>query len=183
MAYFPDADYLLVEANAAHAPGLTRFCAAHPRARFVIAAASDAPGEVAFDGSDLFGGQARPAAGRSTGLVPAARLDDLIGSEDAGSALPGPYLLKLDTHGHEVPILTGAGRVLAGASLVVIETYMFNIAEQSLLFHEMVGLMREKGFGVTDMSDPLWRTGDRSLWQVDFYFQPLTDPLFERNTY
>ena len=60
---------------------------------------------------------------------------------------------------------------------------MFQIADASLLFHEMVGLMRAKGFGVTDISDPLWRTGDRSLWQVDLYFQPLSDALFQRNSY
>lgn len=177
MAYFPTADYLLVEANALHQPALERFCDANPQARFVIAAATDTTGEVAFDASDLFGGQAKPAADRSTGLVPAARLDDL--ADPQGSFKP-PYLLKLDTHGHEVPILNGAERVVEQASLVIIETYMFQIAETSLLFHEMVSFMREKGFGVTDMSDPLWRTGDRSLWQIDFYFQPLSDPLFQR---
>jgi len=177
MDYLPDCDYLLVEANPHHEPNIEAFCAAHPRTRHVLAAASDRAGTVRFNADDPFGGKAEPAEGAATLEVDAVRLDDLVTPAD------GPFAIKLDTHGHEVPILEGAERCLEDASLVIIETYGFRIAPEALLFHEMVGMMRERGFGVADMSDPLWRPGDRMFWQVDLYFQPLTRSEFARATY
>lgn len=177
MDYIPDADYLLVEANPHHAPALAAFCARHPRARPVLAAASDRTGAIRFNADDPFGGKAGGDAGSTTIEVPAVRLDDIA---PTGT---GPFVIKLDTHGHEVPILEGAARCLSEAALVIIETYAFRIAPEALLFDEMVGFMRARGFGVADMSDPLWRPGDRCFWQVDLYFQPLTRPEFERTSY
>jgi hypothetical protein len=57
--------------------------------------------------------------------------------------LPGPYMIKLDTHGYEVPIRLGAKETLRNANLAVIETYNFRIQGSSLLFHEMVAHMRD----------------------------------------
>jgi FkbM family methyltransferase len=177
MEYLPACDYLLVEANPHHRPALETFCADHPRSRFVMAAASDRAGTVRFDASEPFGGKAEPGDGGAALEVEAVRLDDVVSAGD------GPFAIKLDTHGYEVPILDGAARCLGDAALVIIETYGFRIAPEALLFHEMVALMRERGFGVADMSDPLWRPGDRMFWQVDLYFQPLTRPEFDRITY
>ena len=84
-----------------------------------------------------------------------------------------PFFLKLDTHGYEIPIIEGALDILSKASLVVIETYNFQIATDSLIFDEIISYMRLKGFGVIDISDPLWRPGDRCFWQIDIYFEPL----------
>ena len=97
--------------------------------------------------------------------------------------LPGPYMIKLDTHGYEVPILLGAKETLRKANLVVIETYNFRIQGSSLLFHEMVAYMRERGFGLIDMSEPLWREFDRALWQIDLFFLPLDRPEFRVNSF
>jgi hypothetical protein len=72
---------------------------------------------------------------------------------------------------------------LRKTNLVVIETYNFRIQESSLLFHEMVAYMRELGFGVIDMSEPLWRELDRAFWQIDLFFVPLDRPEFRVNTY
>ncbi|WP_297772563.1 FkbM family methyltransferase [uncultured Roseovarius sp.] len=177
MAYIPQARYVLVEANPHHKPALEAFCRAHPRTRFVLAAASNSAETIRFDADDPFGGKADPAEGRRAIEVPAIRLDDIVERSD------GPFLIKLDTHGYEVPILEGAGRCLADAALVIIETYGFRIAPEALLFHEMVAYMRERGFGVVDMSDPLWRPGDRCFWQVDLYFQPLSRAEFSRTSY
>lgn len=178
MDYFPGADYLLVEANPYHKPALEVFCAAHPKTRFVLAAASDKSGRVRFNADDPFGGKADPGEGATAIEVDAMRLDDAV-KPDAR----GPYLLKLDTHGYELPILEGASEVLAKASLVIIEVYNFKIAPEALLFDQMVALMRDKGFGVVDMSDPLWRPGDRCFWQMDLYFQPLTCPELGDTSY
>ena len=72
-----------------------------------------------------------------------------IDHEIGASSLPGPYMIKLDTHGYEVPILLGAKETLRKANLVVIETYNFRLREGVLLFHEMVAYMRDLGFGLS----------------------------------
>ena len=177
MDYIPDAQYVLVEANPHHEPALEVFCRNHPRSRFVLAAASNKSQKLRFNADDPFGGKAEPGEDQAAIEVYAVRLDDITQMGD------GPFLIKLDTHGYEVPILEGAGRCLSEAALVIIETYGFRIAPEALLFHEMVAYMRERGFGVVDMSDPLWRPGDGCFWQMDLYFQPLTRPEFQRVTY
>ncbi len=178
--YFPDADYLLIEANPHHQPALEEFSRSHPRTQYKIAAASNQKGKISFNGDDPFGGKAEPDNCANPLVVDAVRLDDLV---EPNAGLRPPYMLKLDTHGYELPILEGSKNILANASLVVIETYGFQIASDSLLFDEMVSYMRTKGFGVVDMSDPLWRPGDRCFWQVDLYFEPLSVPLFQNNAY
>ena len=83
MDYLPECDYVLVEANPHHTPGLDAFCAAHPRARYVLAAASDRAGTVRFNADDPFGGKVDPGAGEAAVEVDAVRLDDLV-SEGTG---------------------------------------------------------------------------------------------------
>ena len=61
-------------------------------------------------------------------------------------SLPGPYLIKLDTHGYEVPILCGATETLRNTNLLVIETYNFRLIGNNLLFHEIIAYMRERRF-------------------------------------
>jgi FkbM family methyltransferase len=167
------ARYLLVEAQETHRSALESYCARTPRCEFVLAAAGPRIGEIWFDDGDPFGGVASetPTAAMKR-RVPMTTLDH----EVASRGLPGPYLVKLDVHGFEVPILEGAAATLAQASLVVIECYAFRVAEGSLLLDEMIAWMRERGFGLVDASEPLWRVRDGCLWQMDLFFQPATRP-------
>lgn len=180
--HYPACHYLLVEAQGAHAEALEAYCAARPKAQYVLAAAGDEGGEIYFDDRELFGGVASktPIPGvDAQKVMRQITIDDEIG----GHGLPGPYMIKLDTHGYEVPILLGAKETLRKANLVVIETYTFRIQESSLLFHEMVAYMRELDFGVIDMSEPLWRELDRAFWQIDLFFVPLDRPEFRTTAY
>jgi len=178
--HLPDAQYLLVEAQEFHRAALTEYCGARPKADFVLAAAGDKTGEIYFDSGDPFGGVASHIRTADTkSVVPVTTLDHEI----AARALPGPYLLKLDTHGFEVPILEGATQLLKNAELVIIETYNFRLSDTSLLFHEMVDFMRQRGFGVSDVSEPLWRDHDAAFWQFDLFFQPLSRGEFKHNAY
>jgi hypothetical protein len=43
--------------------------------------------------------------------------------------------------------------------------------------------MRERGFGVLDASEPLWRARDGCLWQLDLFFQPLSRTEFAANSW
>jgi hypothetical protein len=83
--------------------------------------------------------------------------------------LEPPYLLKLDTHGFEVPILAGAARTLQGPSVLVIEAYNFTVRDGALRLPQLCGHLEERGFRCLDLVDPLYRS-DGALWQVDAVF-------------
>ena len=180
MAYFPGARYLLIEAQKVHQADLERFVAAHSKAQYVLKAAGEKPGTIYFDADEAFSGQAKTARDRE-GLieVPVCSIDEEIASR----GLPGPYLLKFDVHGFEVPILRGAEQTLKNTSLLIMECYNFEIAPDSLLFHDMCRYLHDRGFRVADMSEPLWRPGDRMLWQMDIFFVPAERKEFQRKSY
>ncbi|MGO9686571.1 MAG: FkbM family methyltransferase [Beijerinckiaceae bacterium] len=178
--HFPDAKYLLIEAQELHRPALENYCRSRPGAEFVIKAAGHAVGQVSFfHEDDPFSGAAHEYEGQGTTWVPMTSVDH----EVQNRGLPGPYLLKLDTHGFETQILAGARKTLAAASLVILETYNFRLSDKALRFFEMIDFMRERQFEVIDISEPLWRQNDMALWQFDILFQPSTRPEFAYETY
>ncbi len=180
MKHLPDAEYLLIEAQNCHKSDLESFCTARKNSRFVLAAAGDAQGEIYFDSSDPFGGVASKAqTDWAAEKVPLTTVDFEVNKY----GLKPPFLLKLDTHGFEVPIIEGAEATLQNTNLVVIETYNFRILGDSLLFYEMCEFMKNRGFGVIDISEPLWRDYDKSFWQIDLFFIPLSRPEFAYSQY
>src|SRR5207237_806268 len=102
MRHFPACRYLLVEAQPVHEPALREFCARHANAQFVLAAAGDRAGRIHFDAAQPLSGQASNTPFAANNIeVPVVTLD----SELRTRGLEGPYLLKFDTHGFELPIL------------------------------------------------------------------------------
>jgi FkbM family methyltransferase len=180
MACFPGSRYLLVEAQALHRPALEAFCQRHANAGFVLAAAGETVGSIAFDDSDPFGGQASAAPG-DAGFVelPCTTLDH----EVASRGLAGPYLVKLDTHGFELPILRGAAKVLAQAEVLVVECYAQKLSAECLVFDELCAWLRTQGFRCIDLADPLYRPADGTLWQMDLVFVRADRPEFSRTQY
>jgi len=178
--FFPDAQYLLIEAQTVHEPELQQHVARHGRAHYVLKAAGASAGTIYFDAAEAFAGQALTENSRA-GLieVPVTTID----AEVTRLALPGPYLIKFDVHGFELAILEGAERTLAGAALIVMECYNFEIAPQSLLFHDMCRWFHDRGFRVADISEPLWRPADRMLWQMDIFFVRADRPEFRQKSY
>lgn len=178
---WPNAQYLLVEAQQdPHEPGLISLANENPRVQYVIAAAGPRDGAIYFDASDPFGGLASevPTGGNCIS-VPVIALDEEVKNRN----LHGPFLLKLDTHGFELPILRGANRILSECSLLVIESYNFDIAPECLRFPQFCMHMEELGFRCIDICDVLRRPGDGCLWQFDLFFAPISRPEFTQNTY
>lgn len=175
LEYFPDSRYLLIDGNKVHQSQLAAFKQKFPNTDFVIAAAGEQVGTIWFDDSSPLGGLAsdKPLSD-SYVEVPVTTID----YEIAERSLPGPYCIKLDTHGYEVPILKGAGQTLANTELVIIETYNFKVAPDSLHFTEMIAFMGERGFKVIDMCEPIFRPADGSFWQIDLYFMRDSRPEF-----
>jgi FkbM family methyltransferase len=181
MKRYPAAKYLLVEAQeAAHGEGLRRFRAAHTNVDYVLAAAGDRDGEIYFDTSMPFGGQASTTPYPENNLVvPMVRLDTLVQQR----GLPGPFLVKLDTHGFEVPILEGARETLTRTAMLVIEAYNFTLCPGCLRFPELCAFLEARGFRCADLLEPMHRPGDGALWQMDLVFLPATHPIFKSNQY
>lgn len=171
---WPGANALLLEANDAHRAALEAACAGCPAMRHLIAAVGPARRELWFERTDdPYGGRIHSERGSPDWIaLPGTTIDDEVREH----ALAGPYLVKLDTHGYEVPILEGARETLARASLVVIECYAFELADGALPLHAMLGWMWERGFMAVDLCEPMWRARDGCLWQVDVVFTPRTRP-------
>lgn len=90
--------------------------------------------------------------------------------EIAQRALLGPYLIKLDTHGFEVPILIGAQEALKNTQAIVIECYVQHLTQTSLTFSQMCAHLDALGFRCMDAVDLEWRPFDNTLWQMDLVF-------------
>lgn len=175
MRHFPSSRYLLIEAQPVHEVALREFCARHVNSQFVLAAAGENPGEIYFDAADPLGGQAAYAPRSAADIrVPVVTID----AEVKAKALPGPYLLKFDTHGFEVPILRGAAATLEHAEAVIMECYNFRIAPEALTFDEMCRYLGERGFRCIDLVDPLHRPHDDAFWQMDLVFVRQDRPEF-----
>lgn len=178
--HFPDAKYLLFEAlTEPHAVKL-RSIGADPNIHVVLAAAGNRSGSIHFDASDAFGGSASESpTGDDDVVIPMTTID----AEVERRALPDPVLIKLDTHGFEIPILSGATRTLEQTSVVIVEAYNFKLRPGVLTFPEMCRYLGDRGFRVLDLVDVMRRPADQALWQFDLVFARAERPEFQRNSY
>lgn len=177
--YYPNAQYLLIEAQSVHQPSLERLQTANKNIHVVLAAAGENQGTIYFDASNPFGGQAATTPFASSIEVPVTSLDH----EVQRLGLAAPYLIKFDTHGFELPILRGAQETLKQTEVIIMECYNFKIAPEALLFNEMCDYMSTLGFRCIDLYDPLHRLHDHSFWQMDLVFIRSDRPEFQYNKY
>jgi FkbM family methyltransferase len=177
MRYYPSARFLLVEAQQAiHGAKLREFEAERTNVICEICAAGNRQGEINFDAGDPLGGQASstPYAGNNV-VVPMETVDGLVRIH----GLDGPFLLKLDTHGFEVPIFEGAVDTLANCAMLIVEAYNFKLCPGCLRFHELCAYLEDRGFRCVDLFDVLVRPRDQAFWQMDMVFIPASEPVFQ----
>jgi FkbM family methyltransferase len=180
MVHFPQAKFLAVEPLAERSAALEELRREKPNFDFAIAAAgSGVVREVTLSVSPDLDGSTVDGRGGEARRVRSATLDELV----AEHRLPGPHLVKFDTHGFEDEILRGAEKTLAQTSVIIMEVYNFNISPHALRFPEMCGRIEALGFRCYDMADPLLRPYDRCLWQMDFYFCRADAAPFAHNDY
>lgn len=177
--HFPAAKFLLFEPLAERQAALAALRQSHGF-DCVAAVAGAAAGTVEFAVDPRLDGSSVAAPGASaTRKVPVETIDGAL----AARRLPGPYGLKLDTHGYEVPVLEGAAHTLSQASLLIIEAYNFTLMPGCLRFHELCAWLEQRGFRCCDLADPMRRPGDGALWQMDLAFAPASSPVFASNRY
>lgn len=177
--YYPNAFYLLIDANPVYEPALRAFKYRYPRSDYVLSAAGDKEGTVHFYASDPLGGAAVSEAVGGTIEVSMTTVDALVQYK----ALQPPFLIKLDTHGFEVPILAGAQATLPQASMIIMETYNFQFIPSIVKFYEMCVLMEERGFRPVDIIDPVYRPLDGAFWQCDLMFIRADREEFKSNLF
>lgn len=178
--FFPDAKFLLVEPLRERVAELEQVRAADPGVDFVSAVAGAQAGEVVLNvADDLDGSGVADAPGSASRTVAVTTID----CEVAERKLPGPFFIKLDTHGYELPILEGARETLRQTALLMIEVYNFQLTAGCLRFPEMCARMEALGFLPCDAIEPIRRPGDLALWQMDLVFARADAPDFSRKTY
>ena len=97
--------------------------------------------------------------------------------------LLGPYLLKFDTHGYEMPILSGSTKLLQNTSAIIMETYNFHLTPTSLRFHQMCTHLESLGFLPADIAEPMLRMHDKAFWQIDILFLRSDSDVFRYQHY
>lgn len=159
---------LLIEAQSVHAPALEEFLRDHPQSHVVHAVAGPQVGEASFNANSAWDGAASrgPQRGGSWTQLPQTSIDHEI----AARHLPGPYLIKLDTHGFERAVLEGATATLRDTSALIIECYNVELGGEAMRFPTFCQHMETLGYRCADLWDPLY-LGDRpKLWQFDLLF-------------
>jgi FkbM family methyltransferase len=179
MNVWKDSQYVLMEPLQERKAKLTALKNTYNNVYIVNAAAGDKKGTIPFFVAEDLDGSGIADNGTLARTIPVTTIDEEVKKWQ----LPGPYIIKLDTHGYEVPILGGATETIKHTLLVIIECYGFQIAPQSLLFWEMCRYMQEKGFRLIDVVDVMRREKDHAFWQCDAFFVPATSPVFSSNTY
>jgi FkbM family methyltransferase len=177
---FPGRHHLLVEANQIHLPALKDLCQERPNWRFAMTAVGGTTGKLYFDSSDPLSGHLSTTPWNDNYQpCPVTTLDDLLEAHP----VPGPVMIKLDTHGVEIPILTGAMETLKRTSVLVIEAYNFALTQPAVPFWELCRYMLKLGFRPLDIFDLLYREVDNAFWQCDLLFVRGDLPLFQDTRY
>jgi FkbM family methyltransferase len=175
--HFPDRHHLLIDANEAHLPELSKQCQENKHWQLAMTAVGGTTGTGYFDGSDpLIGQLATEAWNEKYRPCQVTTLDDLLEKQP----VPGPFMIKLDTHGVEVPILSGATKTLKLTNAIVIEAYNFTFGGVAVPFWELCRYMQDLGFRPLDVFDLLYREIDGAFWQFDLLFARSDLPLFQR---
>lgn len=178
---WPSADFILFEPLEERQNDLNALSKRNPKIRPVFAAAGNKKGTVKFlvsddlDGSGIYDAE-KDGGNREVSLT---TIDD----EMKRLNISGPFIIKFDTHGFEVPILDGAVETLKKTQLVIMECYGFRIAENCLLFPEMCLHMERLGFRLADIINVKRRPGDELFWQCDAFFMPVSNASFSKTSY
>jgi FkbM family methyltransferase len=180
MPYFPASKFIAVDPLVEREPKLSKLKATNPQFDYVLCVAGEKENDTVSltVGDDLDGS----TVGGNRGVartVPSHSIDSIVQMKQC----VGPYILKFDTHGFEVPILNGAAKTLQQTHYIVMEVYNYRHTRGTLLFHEMCALLDTLGFRCFNMADPMHRPLDGSLWQMDLFFARKDNEVFRENGY
>jgi FkbM family methyltransferase len=101
-------------------------------------------------------------------IVPVRRLDDL--ATEIG--ISAPYMVKIDTEGYELKVITGGVNTLRNAEVVILETSFYELYKDQGLFGEIHEAMRTLGFYYAGPFDVILSARDGLILIQDSIFLP-----------
>src|ERR1700722_19174536 len=165
---FPDANYLLIEANTEKENDLKAVVHKYAPVKIVY--------ELAL--LDSHGGADKTFHIRETA---ASVLEEFAGQESRSVVIPTKTLndvarlhgfdevsiMKLDVQGYELEVLKGGDKLLAATEVVLMEVSLLDIHKNVPLVRDVLNFMYDYGFVVYDIcSVSARRPLDRALWQT-----------------
>lgn len=175
---WPDADYVLFEPLIERKNELELIKQKNTKVMVRHSALGKETSTLQFTISDDLDGSGFYGKGNQR-EVQVEALDEVIREQKKS----GPFILKLDTHGFEIPILEGAVETLKNTELIIVEVYGFYVAPNSLLFWQICEYLDKQGFRMIDMLDMMRRKKDGAFWQCDAFFIKKSQPLFLDNAF
>lgn len=164
----PQANFLLFEAAPSHKPKLNRLQVNNFNFHVFNVAASRGDGQVDFrlsPSDELGGGVGGPIEGMNSIRVQTKSIDSVVKEQ----GFIGPFLIKIDSQGHEFEILEGATETLVETTMIVIEVYTIEEPGRPS-FIEICNFLKTKGFKPIGLMGVLNRPSDGFWWQADFIF-------------
>jgi FkbM family methyltransferase len=180
---FPDASFLMLEAQTSKSATLDAVSRAHPKTfRHRIALLGPEPREnVVFHECD----DAPTASSVLSCHEPLAFQDvkrrmETLDSVLAETGIPQPDLLKLDVQGYELEVLKGAEKTLVAGPAVLMEVSTVELYKGSPLLHEVVAFMKAHGYHVYDVCALMRFQSNDTLSQLDLLFLQANSPMFSQ---
>lgn len=183
LEFFPDANYIMIEPIPQNKTELEKMLNKYNSGKltYIQAVAGEQESIINFcisddlDGSGVYG----PDQGENFIELESISIDSVI----LNGNHQGPYIIKLDTHGYEVPILQGSTKTLQKTDLLIIEVYGFKVSPTGLTFWELCKYLNDIGFRLVDLVDIMRRPGDGAFWQADAFFIPISNDVFKSDLY
>lgn len=170
--FFPDAHYFLFEPLQEYKDVLNKITSEFDTAQYFPSAVGSKNGTVILNvhedlvGSSMF----RETEGAFTNgkprTVPMVTLDKIALDYD----FRGPYLIKIDTQGAELEVLSGADKILKQTEYIILEVSLFQFMIGGPQIFDVIRFMKERGFVVYDVISYLYRPLDNALAQFDVSF-------------
>ncbi|HEY2135386.1 MAG TPA: FkbM family methyltransferase [Xanthobacteraceae bacterium] len=168
---FPDAKFVLFEANSDHAGELAssghRHVVAALGAQDGGARAFHVPRQGDATGASLYVENTPHYAGANLQVreIATVRLDTLV----ARDQLPAPDLIKIDVQGAELDVMAGASRTLQGVSALIVEVSLIDYNKSAPLIAAVMSAIGEAGFTCADLCE-VHRTERGFVLQLDLLF-------------
>src|SRR5262249_33713843 len=176
---FPEAQFVLFEANRDHADAL----AASGRRHGIVALGDKDGGTRAFHfprtgdvtGASLYVENTTHYAGQNLQVreVETVRLDTAVAREN----LPAPDLIKVDVQGAELEVLAGASETLRQANALIVEVSLVDYNKGGPLAAAVIAAVDRLGFRCADLCEVHRGAGDFVL-QLDILC--VRPPLFAK---
>jgi FkbM family methyltransferase len=178
--FFPRATFVAIEPLREREKSLLNLKRRNPNFDYELCVAGeDNGGQITLNIADDLDGSTVNGSGGKPRQVPVKTIDAIVAERN----LPGPFLLKFDTHGYEVPILEGAVETLKKTSVIVMEVYNFPITDNALRFPQMCAHLESLGFRCYDIAGLMLREHDKSFWQMDLFFARDAAKMFAYSQY